>query len=290
MLMKTTTINIITILFVLGTSFFILLHNSTAFDTFIQPKIHVATDNTLPEPLTKIDAQKLVPKNTNTNSSTNASLISVTGIIFETNNQRTEQSEKTLTENAKLDASAQVKADDILKRQYFEHVAPDGRGVTDLVHDQGYAYIKIGENLALGNFKDSADVVQAWMNSPGHRANILDTTYTEIGVGVAHGTYQGYEVSVLVQHFGRPLSDCPTIDTNLKTQVDTGEADLTNLSTKLGGLKKSIDEGRAQFKNMDAIVTIYNQGVEQYSKEFASVDALRIEYNKQVAAFNDCAK
>ena len=288
--MKTTTINIITIVFVLGASFFTLLHNSTTFDTFIQPKIHVVADNTLPEPLTKIDAQKLVPKNTNTTSNVDLAKISVKGIISETNNQRALQSEKILTENAKLDASAQVKADDILKRHYFEHIAPDGRGVTDLVHDQGYAYIKIGENLALGNFKDSSDVVQAWMNSPGHRANILDTAYTEIGVGVAFGTYQGYEVSVLVQHFGRPLSDCPATSSDLKAQVDAGEADLASLSAKLDGLKKTINEGRAQFKNMDPIVTIYNQGVEQYSKEFASVDALRIKYNNQVDIFNTCAK
>ncbi|MEI8130069.1 MAG: CAP domain-containing protein [bacterium] len=284
--MKTTVINIITVVFVLGASFFVLLHNSTVFDTYVQPKIHVVADNTLPEPLTKIDAHTLIPKG----GVIDASAISASGIIDETNNQRVQQKEKALTENKNLDASAQVKADDILKRQYFEHTSPDGRTVSDLTKDQGYAYIKIGENLALGNFKDNKDVLQAWMNSPSHRANILDTTYTEIGVGVAHGTYQGYEVSVLVQHFGRPLTDCPMVDGTLKAAVDTGEANLASLSTKLDGLRKSIDEGRARFKNMDSIVAIYNQGVEQYTTEFASVDALRIKYNNQVAVFNDCVK
>ena len=305
--MKSSLINTITIVFILASGIFVVRQNSATFDSFLQKTIPLShTPNTFPEPLTRIDTKTLAHQTASNETVSNDSALnvssgattprvtsesmSVSGIISETNKQRAQFAEYSLTENTELDSSAQIKADDILKRQYFEHTAPDGRTVTDLVHDQKYSYIKIGENLALGNFKDSADVVQAWMNSPGHRANILDKEYTEIGVGVAHGVYQGYQVFVLVQHFGRPVSDCPAIDSGLKAQVDAGEASLASLSTKLDNLKKSIDEGRAEFKNMDSIVTIYNQGVEQYSKQFASVDALRVAYNKQVAVFNDCAK
>jgi uncharacterized protein YkwD len=222
-------------------------------------------------------------------STSSASTLTVSGIIAQTNKQRRGQSAATLAESSRLDASAQVKADDILRRQYFEHTAPGGKTVSDLVAAQGYQYIKIGENLALGDFSSDEDVVTAWMNSPGHRANILDSAYTEMGVGVAFGMYQGHMVSVAVQHFGRPLSTCPTVEPGLKTEVETDQANLTTLAASLDSLKKSIDQGTVQGQNMDSTITVYNQGVEKYKTQFAAVEVLRQKYNTEVTAFNSCA-
>ena len=170
------------------------------------------------------------------------SLLSVEGIIMQTNTQRSQNGVATLTESAQLDASAEVKAKDILARQYFEHTAPDGKTVSDLVGEQGYTYIKIGENLALGDFTSDADVVTAWMNSPGHRANILDPEFQQIGVGVAYGLYQGQYVYVAVQHFGRPSSACPSISASLKSQVEDGQASLTTEANTLQSEKTAIDK------------------------------------------------
>ncbi len=243
--------------------------------------------SSLPGPLVKISPN--APTTSSPAPVPSEGNLTVNGIILATNKERVQHSDKALTESRKLDASAQVKANDILTRQYFEHTAPDGKTVSDLVVVQGYTYIKIGENLALGDFKSDTDVVTAWMNSPSHRANILDAAFTEIGVGVAHGMYQGHIVYVAVQHFGRPLSSCPTIDTGLKAEVEAGQKALADLSAYLESLKKAIDEGRAQGKDMNDTVAIYNAGVEKYQTDFAHVDALRTEYNNEVSAFNSCA-
>src|SRR6185369_15716694 len=114
-----------------------------------------------------------------------------------------------LKENALLDKAAKKKLDDMFAQQYFEHINPQGKGPSDLAKSVGYDYIAIGENLALGNFKNDAELVQAWMDSPGHRANILNKQYTEIGVAVGQGTYEGKKTWLAVQEFGRPTSSCP---------------------------------------------------------------------------------
>lgn len=214
--------------------------------------------------------------------------LSISGVVVETNKARAQQGLANLNESSKLNASAKVKAEDILARQYFEHIAPDGKSVGDLTSAQGYTYLKIGENLALGSFKDDQDVVTAWMNSPGHRANILDGTFTEIGIGIAYGTYQGREVSVAVQHFGRPRSTCPTIDESIKKQVESGQQGLDTLTDSLTAMKAQIDQGRAQGQDMTTTVIIYNNGVDRYRLEYDRVDALRTKYNAQVTAFNAC--
>ena len=67
----------------------------------------------------------------------------------------------------------------------------------------GYDFSSAGENLAV-NFSDSKDVIDAWMNSPEHRANILSNKFTEIGVATAMGTYEGSQVVFVVQEFGTP--------------------------------------------------------------------------------------
>lgn len=246
----------------------------------IQDKVTSVTDSvSLPGPLSRFTSKEAAPLN---------GTLTIKGIIALTNKERQAQGASVLTEQTKLDASAQVKAEDILARQYFEHTAPDGRGATDLVQDQGYVYLRVGENLALGNFVDDADVVKAWMNSPGHRANILNTSFTEMGVGIAKGMYEGKEVLVAVQHFGTPRSVCPVISDSLKKIVEDGQKEITALESKLSTEKAAIEEGRSQGINVDDQVQIYNTGVDYYQKRFSDLNTLRLEYNTQVSAFNAC--
>ncbi len=209
------------------------------------------------------------------------------GIITKTNNERDSRGIAKLTESKQLDLSAQAKADDILVRHYFAHVAPDGKTVSDLVSTQGYMYIKIGENLALGNFTSDADVVTAWMNSPGHRANILDTAFSNIGIGVAYGMYNGHNVYVAVQHFGRPRSDCPDINSDLKKQVVDAENYLNELVASLKAQKSAIDQGSVT-TDITSAVTNYNNAIALYKKFYADTIALSQKYNAEVSAFNDC--
>lgn len=225
---------------------------------------------------------------TTTVSSSSGIALSVKGIIVATNTERSKHGAGILTESNKLNAAALVKAADILKWQYFEHVAPDGTTVSKLVGDQGYEYIKIGENLALGDFASDADVVTAWMNSPGHRANILDTQFKEIGIGIAYGTYHGRTVYVAVQHFGRPQAACPKVDAALKIKVESGQAQLTEDANRLQQDKKDIDKGIAMGTDENLQISAYNAGIEKYQSDYAKIDALRLEYNQQVNTFNAC--
>ena len=72
-----------------------------------------------------------------------------------------------------------------------------------LVFKNGYRFKYAGENLAV-NFSDSAEVERAWMNSPGHRANILNGKFTEVGIAISFGKYDGRDVVFVAQLFGRP--------------------------------------------------------------------------------------
>ena len=94
-----------------------------------------------------------------------------------------------LTEDALLTRTARLKSQDMHDRGYFDHNSPTYGTPFQLMKSQGVAYRTAGENIAKGYATPQA-VVNAWMNSAGHRANILNASYTKIGVGyVASGNY-----------------------------------------------------------------------------------------------------
>ncbi len=103
-----------------------------------------------------------------------------------------------------LTKAAQAKAEDMIKNQYFAHTSPQGLTPWDFIKGQGYNYIIAGENLAL-NFSTSEGVENAWMNSPGHKANILNKDFQDIGIGIASGNYKGQKTTMVVQIFGTSI-------------------------------------------------------------------------------------
>ncbi len=126
-------------------------------------------------------------------------------VIDETNKERTLAEEAPLSRNAKLDQAAQLKAEDMAKNAYFSHYSPAGISPWYWFDKVAYSYAHAGENLAV-HFSDSKAVVDAWMNSPAHKANIMNGRYLEIGVGTAEGEYQGFKTVFIVQLFGTPAS------------------------------------------------------------------------------------
>ncbi len=124
-------------------------------------------------------------------------------VIEYTEEARVGEGGQPLAENEVLNAAAQAKAEDMAARGYFAHVGPDGEQPWVWLERQGYEYVYAGENLAV-RFNDSRDVVDAWMASPTHRANIVKANYEEIGVGLAEGTYKGGPATFVVQYFGAP--------------------------------------------------------------------------------------
>lgn len=123
-----------------------------------------------------------------------------------TNKTRVQNSVQPLTIDVRLMNAAQMKADDMAKRGYFSHATPDGKLPWDFFRFADYDYQYAGENLAV-NFFDSAVVANAWMNSPTHRANIVNPNFTNIGFGISQGNYEGKPSVFVVEFFGSPVKE-----------------------------------------------------------------------------------
>ena len=110
-------------------------------------------------------------------------------VIRLVNVERTKAGLKALTEDWELSRVARYKSQDMHDLRYFSHTSPTYGSPFDMMKAFGIRYRTAGENIAMG-YRTPAAVVQGWMNSPGHRANILNASYTKIGVGyVAGGNY-----------------------------------------------------------------------------------------------------
>lgn len=110
-------------------------------------------------------------------------------VLDETNKYRTQNGLSKLAVDSKLTATAQDKAEDMATKRYFSHTSPAYGSPFDQMKQAGINYRRAAENIAMGQ-RSAAEVVKAWMDSPGHRANILDRNLTHIGIGYdANGRY-----------------------------------------------------------------------------------------------------
>lgn len=127
-------------------------------------------------------------------------------VIRLTNEKRAENGLSPLSFNGVLAQAALAKGNDMINKNYWAHVAPDGTQPWAFFLNAGYKYKYAGENLAR-DFNDSVSTVNAWMASPSHRENMLSPNYREIGVAVVNGSLTGSETTVVVQFFGTKLAD-----------------------------------------------------------------------------------
>jgi len=132
--------------------------------------------------------------------------ISQSEVIRLTNQKRAEAGLGALTLNSNLSGAAYTKGLDMINKDYWAHVAPDGTQPWKFFNDFGYKYKYAGENLAR-DFTNPNSAVDAWMNSPTHRENILNPKYKEIGIGVVEGDLSGSDTTIIVQFFGATYSD-----------------------------------------------------------------------------------
>jgi len=131
---------------------------------------------------------------------------SSTTLLDVTNQQRLNDQETGLTLDPQLSAAAQAKAEDMVAHDYWAHTSPDGKTPWSFISASGYQYQTAGENLAYG-FASAVDAVKAWMNSPEHRANILNVNYQNVGFGIASSpNYHGKgPQTVIVAEYGQPV-------------------------------------------------------------------------------------
>ena len=124
-------------------------------------------------------------------------------VVALTNEEREDAGIASLKASALLARAAQLKADDMAAKSYYAHVSPDGNPPPYWLSAVGYKYQIMAENLVIDR-ETSDDVVSAWMGSKYHRENILNPVFTEIGIGVAYGTYKGRDTIYVVQMFAKP--------------------------------------------------------------------------------------
>ena len=108
-------------------------------------------------------------------------------VIAAMNRERAAYGLAPLRVNTRLALAAGDRIHDLFSKHYFNHVSPDGMQPFVWAERHGYDYTSIGENLAAG-YRTAASVVDGWMHSPGHRANILGRDFNEVGVAIAGGS------------------------------------------------------------------------------------------------------
>lgn len=128
-------------------------------------------------------------------------------LLTDTNAARGEHHQPALELNKRLSEAAQAKANDMAKRNYWSHTTPDGQQPWSFVADAGYSYDAAGENLAYG-FGSSDQVISAWMHSPEHRDNLLNSTYRDVGFGTANvANFQGHgPETITVAFYAEPTN------------------------------------------------------------------------------------
>jgi len=145
---------------------------------------------------------KLLVKNYDSNILGVAFNITAEELLNATNAERLKYDLPPLQSNDLLMQAASAKANDVFTKNYWAHYAPDGTSPWFFFQQAGYQYVFAGENLAK-DFTDSQSVVNAWMNSPTHRDNILKADYQDIGFAIMEGTLQDQPTVLVVQLFGR---------------------------------------------------------------------------------------
>lgn len=166
-----------------------------------------------------------------------------------TNQERAKSGLPPLAANAELNYTADKYAELMSQNRYFSHTGPDGSQPWDRAKTAGFEAQTMGENIAAGQ-KTPQDVVQAWMNSPGHRANILRPSFTQLGVG--------FENNYWVQNFGsddrNPASNIPGATSNSEPQqspqqtpnptqsAPTGNTTPTNSGANNGAFEQQVLE------------------------------------------------
>lgn len=127
-------------------------------------------------------------------------------IIRWTNYFRNQAGFNSVTRNPILDAAAAAKALDMMTKGYYSHITPDGVDPAEWVTNFGYEFESMGENIAFSDhWQNEKEIMDQWMASPAHKANILTPEWVETGIGLAYGTYDGSEVWFAVQMFGLPI-------------------------------------------------------------------------------------
>lgn len=127
-----------------------------------------------------------------------SSNITVNSLLSSTNKARQSNGAQPLQINNQLSTAAQIKANDMALKNYWSPISPNDITPWQIINSTGYKYQTAGENLAYG-FNSAQSVESAWLNSPNHRQNVIDTSYNDVGFGIVNDPdYQGQGPQTIV--------------------------------------------------------------------------------------------
>ncbi len=257
------------------------------------------------QPVAGGDVQQVVPQEPLTRGA----------IIKLCNDMRASHGLAHLAENQLLDKIAEDRVRDMFQKQYIGHVSPTGEQASDYAQRTGYHYKIIAENIAAGNFMNNQKVIDGWMQSPGHKQNMLSPDIKEIGVAIDKGQQQGANTWIAVQIFGLqslPVPErthCTAPPEGLLSEIESKKAELVNAENRLAGFKQMLEQESYAIEadrrnagsssqavyNLNARISSYNERSAWYNNLVADVAAKRTilktlaeDYNKRVQAYHEC--
>lgn len=254
-----------------------------------------------------------ITKNAVSEQSISREELSKKAIITHTNNARTQNGLPPLTENPLLDSIAEVRVRDMLEKQYLAHVSPTGQQAADIAQNIGYHYKVIAENIGSGDFYSNQKVVDGWMQSPGHRNNILSTEVQDIGAAVLKGNMKGMETYVSVQIFGLqslPVmpNACVAPSDVILREIEAKKAEIESLRGQLEWLKSEVDtenesiETDKRYAYDDEKIAMLNERIRSFNEKVRSMKRIEQEakaketavvsminnYNRTLQTYNEC--
>lgn len=157
-------------------------------------------------------------------------------LLTETNAVRADNGVGPLRFSRRLGEAAQGHAEDMAAGDYFAHTSPSGSTLASRIEAVGYDYSTAGENLAAG-YNSAKDTVTAWFNSPGHKANLLNPNFVDVGFGLIFDDFQSANASATfdnywVQNFGRPTDS----NTDVEAAYITDNCNLGTITSAANGV------------------------------------------------------
>lgn len=227
-------------------------------------------------------------------------------VIRITNEYRAAKGLPPLKANPQLNLAAQMRAEDMIAKKYFAHNCPStGDGFVEAAQSAGYQHMMIAENIAKGSFSSSQKMVTGWMNSKGHRENILNPDMREIGAAVVRDrsilpenfrpTYYG------VQLFAVKKPDCIAPDKRLKDRIEVMQNQHKQMQMQTSGISRQLESIKNKIKRetdparasglidrYNLNVSGYNFAVEELRRSSDELNKLIKTYNTQVNSYQAC--
>ena len=192
--------------------------------------------------------------------------IQTVDLLTNTNNARAAQSLGELQLNDQLSQAAYLKAQDMLTSDYWAHTSPTGVQPWKWFGDTGYNYSVAGENLAK-NYPNANATVEAWMNSPSHRENIMNGKYVDVGFAIVDGTLEGRATTLVVAFYGAPVTVAAVQGTATPVTFSTSALQGSNPAEYFGTALQSLSPVTIAILGLLAVIAVVGVAAHHYRKQ-----------------------